>query len=812
MAYERNLANVTRQILALPDVAGGVEDPSNGLTPDFIVTRVENNADEIFQAAASHIDSFEGLQKGIAADRDTFAKQTAEPGDVTIFGGIAAIALLALIVGGPIALIGAGPAQVWSWLVSVLSTQAGMITAIVIVLFAGTAGFRLYRYHMYIAPAREHMLRNELELDSADERLAAKKKAADDAVHQEVLRNVLGIIADATRSFYQNRLFVPETPGQSVPAPYKATTGHGLSEVVNSSNEVPTAVYHDLLETFENLPGASIGVCGPRGAGKSTLLWSLCGANRKVAGKEAIAVYTSAPVEYETRDFLLHIFSCVCRQILKTKGVAEDRSITFDDGNADGLVAPVLRQQSRIGWLLIWLGGAFSILGLILAASIYEAAVTTLGNKPAKSFIEVLELKPGPLVLWGVVAATFGAVLVLWEKVARIREQLARRSSPSVLRKLLLRRLPPTQHVDPLARKAQEHLREIRFQRSYSTGWSGALKIPAGFETGATLGSSFAQKQESLPELVDRFRNFAELITRDYRLIIGIDELDKLKSETDAQRFINEIKAIFNIPGCFYLMSVSENAISSFERRGMPFRDEFDSAFDDIRYIGYFTLAGSRHLLGRRVLNLPEPFLCLCHVLSAGLPRDLIRVTRGMLDYVKIHADASNTIQEVATTLIQKEVAKKVRAIEIAAREIPLEPETTEFLQQVTRLQDFDPRLADSNGQWIEQTQTRTDLTADEKVNLTKLSELRRELNTFLYFSATAAELFAQCEGEAAWKSVIRAGHLERLAEARQAFELNPGVVAYRLTEFRKQCNLPPIARWTTMAEQRTSSVEPAQI
>jgi energy-coupling factor transporter ATP-binding protein EcfA2 len=802
MAYKRNLPNVTRDILALPDVATGVEDPSNGLTPDFIVRRVENSADEILQAAASHIDSFEGLEKEIAAARDSFAKQTAEPANIIAFGAVVSIAFLALIIGGPIALISVGPTQVWSWLVSVLSTQTGMVTALGIVLFAGTAAFRLYRYHMYVLPASQHMLRNELGLDSADERLAAKKSAADEAVHQEVLKNVLGIIADSTQSFYQSRLFVPETPGQSAPKPYKATTGHGLSEVVNSSNEVPTAVYHDLLQTFENLPGASIGVCGPRGAGKSTLLWSLCGANRKIAGKEAVAVYTSAPVEYETRDFLLHIFSCVCRQILKTKGVPEDRSITFNDGDPNGLAAPVLRQQSRIGWLLIWLGGAFSILGLILAASIYEAAVPTSGNRATRSFIEVLELKPGPLVLWGVVAATLGSVLILWDKVARIREQLASRPSLLVFRKLLMRRQPPANLGDPLARTAQEHLRDIRFQRSYSTGWSGALKIPAGFESGATLGSSFAQKQESLPELVDRFRNFAELVTRDYRLIIGIDELDKLKSEKDAQRFINEIKAIFNIPQCFYLMSVSENAISSFERRGMPFRDEFDSAFDDIRYIGYLTMAGSRHLLGRRVLNLPEPFLCLCHVLSAGLPRDLIRVTRGMLDYVKVHADANNTIQQVATTLIQKEVGKKIRAIEIAAREIPLEPETTQFLQQVARLQNFDFRLAGSGSDWLEQAHTRTDLTSDEKTSLTKLAELRRELDAFLYFAVTAVELFAQGVDETEWKSAIRAGHLERLAEARQAFELNVGVVAYRLTELRKQCNLPLIPHWT-MAEQR---------
>ena len=40
----------------------------------------------------------------------------------------------------------------------------------------------------------------------------------------------------------------------------------------------------------------------------------------------------------------------------------------------------------------------------------------------------------------------------------------------------------------------------------------------------------------------------------------------------DAQQFLNEIKVLFGIEHCFYLLSVSESAMSSFERPGLPFR------------------------------------------------------------------------------------------------------------------------------------------------------------------------------------------------------------------------------------------------
>jgi hypothetical protein len=873
MGYERNLWQVTNEILALPDVRTGIDDPSNGLNNDFVRARIEGMAEEIFQAAASHIDSFEKQENEIETARVELARQTADPSDIAFILFVAGLAFLALFIGGPILLLTAGPAAIWSSIVSLWSLQGSGFALGVLIALVAVAAFRLYYYYQRLLPALQRTLSKQLHLDTADTQLAAKKSTADTTVREEVLKNVLGLIANATQPFYQDHLFVPEMPGQPAPAPYKATTGRGLSEVVNSTNEVPTAVYHDLLQTFENLPGASIGICGPRGAGKSTLLWSICGANRKVGGREAIAVYTAAPVEYETRDFMLHIFSCVCQQVLRTKRIADDRSMPFAEQNADDLAKPLLMQQSRVGWLLVWIGASIVLLGLFFAVLIWDPGqpdkVTRSAPEPAasqpsmqpapapagpgtapqapdslsapnvpaesqslaqpapaqaahgaapqdpsvsgatsqspatlpaagKSFIDVLELKPGPLLLWGAVAMLLGLLLISLEQLSRLREKYADGKPVPRPLQLFVRPRRQTPPGDPVAIKAQEHLRDIRFQRSYSSGWSGALKIPAGFETGATLGTSLAQKQESLPELVERFRSFVELVTGEYsRVIIGIDELDKLKSETDAREFVNGIKAIFNIPNCFYLMSVSENAISNFERRGMPFRDEFDSAFDDIRHVDYLTLDGSRHLLGRRVLNLPEAFLCLCYVLSAGLPRDLIRVTRAMLDHAKMNP-ANNSMNDIADALIANEVAKKVRAIEIAAREIPVEPEVTEFLRQVTRLRDFHPRSpALPNGLFGKNPPKRPDLSEDEAAKVRKLTELRRELDTFLYFSVTTAEFFVRCETEHGWKEAVRLGHVERLGEARQAFELNVGIVEFRLDELRQACDMPKAQRGT---------------
>jgi hypothetical protein len=125
-------------------------------------------------------------------------------------------------------------------------------------------------------------------------------------------------------------------------------------------------------------------------------------------------------------------------------------------------------------------------------------------------------------------------ILISFEWISRLQEKYADQAEVPFPQRLFVQAEPQVDPGDPLVIKAQEHLHDIRFQRSYSSGWSGALKIPAGFEMGETSSTALAQRQESLPELVERFRSFVELVTREYsRVIIGIDELDKLKSEAE---------------------------------------------------------------------------------------------------------------------------------------------------------------------------------------------------------------------------------------------------------------------------------------
>src|SRR5206468_3223924 len=95
-----------------------------------------------------------------------------------------------------------------------------------------------------------------------------------------------------------------------------------------------------------------------------------------------------------------------------------------------------------------------------------------------------------------------------------------------------------------LARSAMDLLRDVKCQQSYSSGWSGSLKLPIA-EGGVNSAVSLAMNQSSLPEIVDRYRSFLEAVSSKYIVIIGIDEVDKLESDEKAERFLNDAKALF---------------------------------------------------------------------------------------------------------------------------------------------------------------------------------------------------------------------------------------------------------------------------
>jgi flagellar biosynthesis GTPase FlhF len=118
------------------------------------------------------------------------------------------------------------------------------------------------------------------------------------------------------------RLFMNEQTEASYGNTLSVLSQAGLAEVPDAGYYVETTAQQKLLRLLETLPGASIGLAGPRGVGKTTLLTSIS-QNPGTPERPFLAAFTSAPVEYDPREFILHLYSAVCRKILYPEGTVE---------------------------------------------------------------------------------------------------------------------------------------------------------------------------------------------------------------------------------------------------------------------------------------------------------------------------------------------------------------------------------------------------------------------------------------------------------------------------------------------------------
>jgi Cdc6-like AAA superfamily ATPase len=480
----------------------------------------------------------------------------------------------------------------------------------------------------------------------------------------------------------------------------------GLSEPLNPRLEVPTPAKTAIERRLSTWSGGSLGVSGPRGIGKTTLLEAICRTQEESHESPTVAVLVSAPVQYQPREFVLHLFAEFCGAVLEAYRVPRAAAKEVLDRNTG-------------------VGGSRGLVG----------ALDRVYVRPLRRIL-------------------FGGPVVSREHAA---ESL-------------------------IASTAAERLQEIQFQQTYTSGWGGGLTsaVAVKFER----GQSFERTAMSYPEVVRVFRDFVQQVATKHRVVIAIDEMDKMGSREEAKTFLNDIKGIFGIRNCFFLLSVSEEAMSAFERRGLPIRDAFDSAFDDIIAVEYLDFAASSEMLRRRVLGLPVPFLALSHCLSGGLPRELLRFARVMAEIHEVSGE--RPLREVSKSLVSADLAKKTTATEIAARTL-LEPHGANEVLEVTRelrptpgSGDFDISL-----QRVRKIAAALVVAGDDP----RATDLALELTAYAYFVVSITEFFCdeldQSRLEAAIDPDAGEDSIELLAEARQAFAVDAYEAWDLITRFR---------------------------
>ncbi|MEO3853909.1 AAA family ATPase [Acrocarpospora sp. B8E8] len=209
-----------------------------------------------------------------------------------------------------------------------------------------------------------------------------------------------------------------------------------------------------------------------------------------------------------------------------------------------------------------------------------------------------------------------------------------------------------------LRRQADQHLRQIWHLQTRTA--EASLVIPV-VGLSFTRGRSRARQPLTYPEIVHELRRFLEFLAGigqaiGKRLVIGIDELDRIQPPTAAQDFLNEIKVIFDVPGCLFVLSVSDEALRAADLLPVGGRDVFDSAIDEVIRVEPLCHEDAALLLDSRVIDVPVVFIGLFNALAGGIPRDLLRIARAAILSPKRPPE-----EEVATTakrLVERELAR----------------------------------------------------------------------------------------------------------------------------------------------------------
>lgn len=332
----------------------------------------------------------------------------------------------------------------------------------------------------------------------------------------------------------------------------------GLRYLGDVRYHVPTSAREELVSQLSGVDGGSFALAGPRGAGKTILMRALCEGRYGSSAGQDLGVVVSAPVEYQARDFVLYLYTEVCR-------------------------------------------------------------------------------------------AT--------------KDHFSRRVPSSKQRRLFRRVNDLSQHE--LARRADRKLVQVRYLQSFSAEISakGGVKFA---ELSAKAAASMAEQPLTYPEIVADLRRFLQAVADavDGRLLIGIDELDRIGSGERARKFLDDIKAIFWVRGCYFLVSVSEDALRAFELTGHGLRDAFDSAFDEVIVVEHLDFEASTTLLRARVTGMPLPYHALAFCLSGGLPRELMRSARAIVD--QRTPDSEVKLGQVTANLVANELARHSHAARLA--------------------------------------------------------------------------------------------------------------------------------------------------
>ncbi|MET9789197.1 P-loop NTPase fold protein [Streptomyces canus] len=393
--------------------------------------------------------------------------------------------------------------------------------------------------------------------------------------------------------------------------------------------------------------------------------------------------------------------------------------------------------------------------------------------------------RTAPWTQWGDMAGAllpFG-LLALVLALAPLRPLLTDDETPFRIGAFLLGLLLARQmETPPRLRIATKLVSDCRDQLyRLQTLQSSSAALSAGASQLLTLGTSHTGVLTSVPPnppmLVEEFRDLLRRIAKDqhtrrYRVVIAIDEIDRLGTAKEALAFLADIKAILGVPRVHYLLAVAEDVGAAFLRRGLPHRDVTDSSLDDVLHVPPCVFEESAEILRRRLRLIDYPYIALAHGLSGGIPRDLIRCARRLVS-IRRHTEP---FPDVTRTLVIEDLSQTFLGFRTL---LAKGQETTRTVAALDAFHSLGAHLQAVRERPETADQLRGALALFARYEVDGLPEESRRLveeaGAYAYFCLTLLDIFGRPDDEGRLTEAgHREGHLELLATARQELSVSP--------------------------------------
>lgn len=402
----------------------------------------------------------------------------------------------------------------------------------------------------------------------------------------------------------------------------------GLRRLQDPTFRVSTRSVARLGSLLSQMDGGSVAVSGPRGAGKSTLLRQFCEPlDGDIASTRGLSVYVSAPSNYVAIDFIAELFQQLCEGYLKYCECLPAERL-YEAGGSKAGVWRVAHRLVAISWLLARTTFAVALVSWIVWQFHKNIPPSSFVMEPIGQWAQTMPAFAR--TSWSahrayLVLAILVLALTLWPGIRAWRRHLWRRREPE------------------MTKKAREYLLRLQIDKTVTRS-AGIAPSVRGMGFSINRGTAAKYTPWTLPELVSYTRGFMRdiavgMIGKSCPVVIAIDEIDRIGSVEHAEAFIGDIKTIFGVEKCYFIVAVAEDVGSLFAQRATAGRSILENAFDEIVTVGPLELQEARNLLLKRVPGFTDSFVYLVYALSGGLPRELIRVSRRL---VEINLDRAN--------------------------------------------------------------------------------------------------------------------------------------------------------------------------